>query len=60
MLRVLDLAILARVLVKAEEDVAAVRERRRSDAQMQFRYDEAASLAAVPSPGDNDNYFSHI
>ncbi|MGD8347530.1 MAG: preprotein translocase subunit SecA, partial [Lysobacterales bacterium] len=35
--------ILARVQVKAEEDVEAVEEQRRSDAQMQFRHDAAAT-----------------
>jgi preprotein translocase subunit SecA len=42
--------ILARVQVKAEEDVEAVEEQRRSEKQMQFRHDEAASPAAPP-PG---------
>ena len=40
--------ILARVQVRAEEDVEAVEEQRRSDAEMQFRHDQAASPAAAP------------
>ncbi|MBT8039686.1 MAG: preprotein translocase subunit SecA [Xanthomonadales bacterium] len=43
--------ILARVQVRAEEDVEAVEEQRRSDAQMQFRHDPAASPAAAPPQG---------
>jgi preprotein translocase subunit SecA len=43
--------ILARVQVRAEEDVEAVEEQRRSDAQMQFRHDPAASPAAAPAQG---------
>ena len=45
--------ILARVQVKAEEDVEAVEEQRRKEAPMQFRHDEAgsATAAAPPQPG---------
>jgi preprotein translocase subunit SecA len=45
--------ILARVQVKAEEDVEAVEAKRRQEAQaqqMQFRHDEAGSPAAPPRP----------
>jgi preprotein translocase subunit SecA len=42
--------ILARVQVRAEEDVEAVEEQRRAERQMQFRHDEAASPAAAPPP----------
>ena len=42
--------ILARVQVKAEEDVEAVEARRRQEAQMQFRHDEARS-ATASGPG---------
>ena len=41
--------ILARVQVKAEEDVEAVEARRRQEAPMQFRHDEARS-ASAPAP----------
>jgi preprotein translocase subunit SecA len=41
--------ILARVQVKAEEDVEAVEARRRQEAPMQFRHDEAGS-ATAPQP----------
>jgi preprotein translocase subunit SecA len=41
--------ILARVQVKAEEDVEAVEAKRRQEAQMQFRHDEASS-ATAPRP----------
>ena len=41
--------ILARVQVKAEEDVEAVEARRRQEAPMQFRHDEARA-AGAPSP----------
>ena len=41
--------ILARVQVKAEEDVEAVEAKRRQEAPMQFRHDEARS-AAAPAP----------
>jgi preprotein translocase subunit SecA len=45
--------ILARVQVKAEEDVEAVEEQRRREAPMQFRHDQAASPAAgVQQQGD--------
>ena len=52
--------ILARVQVKAEEDVEAVEEQRRSDAQMQFRHDAAAAptggqqgqQGAAPAPAE--------
>jgi preprotein translocase subunit SecA len=40
--------ILARVQVKAEEDVQAVEAKRRQEAPMQFRHDEARSPAAPP------------
>ena len=40
--------ILARVQVKAEEDVEAVEARRRQEAPMQFRHDEARSASAPP------------
>jgi len=40
--------ILARVQVKAEEDVEAVEAKRRQEAPMQFRHDEARSAAAPP------------
>jgi preprotein translocase subunit SecA len=40
--------ILARVQVKAEEDVEAVEARRRQEAPMQFRHDEAGSVTAPP------------
>ena len=44
--------ILARVQVRAEEDVEAVEEQRRAERQMQFRHDEAGSpTAAAPPPG---------
>jgi preprotein translocase subunit SecA len=42
--------ILARVQVKAEEDVEAVEARRRQEAPMQFRHDEARSPAAPAAP----------
>jgi len=41
--------ILARVQVKAEEDVEAVEAKRRQEAPMQFRHDEARA-AGAPSP----------
>jgi preprotein translocase subunit SecA len=41
--------ILARVQVKAEEDVEAVDAQRRQESPMQFRHDEAG-MAAAPSP----------
>jgi preprotein translocase subunit SecA len=41
--------ILARVQVKAEEDVEAVEAKRRQEAHMQFRHDEASS-ATAPRP----------
>jgi preprotein translocase subunit SecA len=41
--------ILARVQVRAEEDVEAVEAKRRQEAQMQFRHDEAG-LASAPRP----------
>jgi preprotein translocase subunit SecA len=41
--------ILARVQVKAEEDVEAVEARRRQEAPMQFRHDDAGS-ATAPQP----------
>jgi preprotein translocase subunit SecA len=40
--------ILARVQVKAEEDVEAVEARRRQDAPMQFRHDEARTAGGPP------------
>jgi preprotein translocase subunit SecA len=40
--------ILARVQVKAEEDVEAVEARRRQEAPMQFRHDEARAAGAPP------------
>jgi preprotein translocase subunit SecA len=40
--------ILARVQVKAEEDVEAVEAKRRQEAPMQFRHDEAGSATAPP------------
>ena len=43
--------ILARVQVKAEEDVEAVEAKRRQEAHMQFRHDEAGSPTAAPPPG---------
>jgi preprotein translocase subunit SecA len=42
--------ILARVQVKAEEDVEAVDAGRRPETQMEYRHDEAGS-AAGPAPG---------
>jgi preprotein translocase subunit SecA len=42
--------ILARVQVKAEEDVEAVEEQRRKEAPMQFRHDEAGSATAGAPP----------
>ncbi|MEJ8569608.1 preprotein translocase subunit SecA [Elongatibacter sediminis] len=42
--------ILARVQVKAEEDVEAVDAQRRTDAPLQYRHDEAGP-AAPPAPG---------
>ncbi len=47
--------ILARVQVKAEEDVEAVEARQRQDAQMQFRHDEAGSSAQRPSAVEAPN-----
>ncbi len=53
--------ILARVQVKAEEDVEAVEEQRRKEAPMQFKHDQAASTGvgggpapegAVPEPAE--------
>ena len=44
--------ILARVEVKAEEDVEAVEARRREEAPMQFRHEEARAMPAPdPQPG---------
>jgi preprotein translocase subunit SecA len=44
--------ILARVQVKAEEDVAAVEQRKRSEQNLQYRHDEANAAAPSPaSPG---------
>lgn len=44
--------ILARVQVKAEEDVAAVERQKRSEQNLQFRHDEANAAAAPPArPG---------
>jgi preprotein translocase subunit SecA len=40
--------ILARVQVKAEEDVEAVEAKRRQEAPMQFRHDEAGAAAGPP------------
>ncbi|MBT8048821.1 MAG: preprotein translocase subunit SecA [Xanthomonadales bacterium] len=45
--------ILARVQVQAEEDVEAVEARRRSEAQMEYRHDEASPAAAGPA-GDGE------
>jgi len=42
--------ILARVQVKAEEDVEAVEEQRRRDGAVQYRHDEAAGMPAQPAP----------
>ena len=42
--------ILARVQVKAEEDVEAVEEQRRTEAPMQFKHAEAQSATAAPPP----------
>jgi preprotein translocase subunit SecA len=43
--------ILARVQVKAEEDVEAVEEQRRTEAPMQFRHEQAASATAGAPQG---------
>jgi len=40
---------LARVQVKAEADVAAVDQQRRSEQNLQFRHDEAAAPTADPA-----------
>jgi len=42
--------ILARVQVKAEEDVAAVDAQRRSDKNLQYRHDEATSASSAQAP----------
>ncbi len=42
--------VLARVQVRAEEDVAAVDAQRKSDAPVQYRHDEAAGMPAQPAP----------
>jgi len=42
--------ILARVQVKAEEDVEAVEAKRRQEAPMQFRHDEATAAGSAPAP----------
>jgi len=42
------LAVLTRVQVKAESDVEAVEEQRRSQAQMNFKHDEAGALDESP------------
>ncbi len=47
--------ILARVEVKAEEDVRAVDEQRKSDAPMQFRHEEAASATGGNQVSDPDS-----
>ena len=44
--------VLARVQVKAEEDVAAVDSQRRQETPMQFRHDAAAPAAGSPSAPD--------
>lgn len=52
--------ILARVQVKAEEDVDAVDAQRRREAPMQFRHDEAAPAAGPATPAgaaDQDQPF---
>jgi preprotein translocase subunit SecA len=41
-------SILSKVQVRAESDVAAVEEQRRSTAPMQFRHDEASAIPAEP------------
>ncbi len=51
--------ILSRVQVRAEEDVQAVEEQRRSHARMQYQHAEASALAAagdggVPGPAEDD------
>jgi preprotein translocase subunit SecA len=43
--------ILARVQVKAEEDVEAVDAQRRQDAQMEYRHDEAGTAAGQNPQG---------
>jgi len=41
-------SILSKVQVRAESDVAAVEEQRRSTAPMQFRHDEASAMSGAP------------
>ena len=50
--------ILARVQVKAEEDVAAVDAQRRKEAPMQYRHDDAGSSSgqAEPKLGEHETY----
>src|SRR5690606_26447669 len=43
--------ILSRVQVRAEEDVQAVEEQRRSNARMQYQHAEASALAAAGGDG---------
>jgi preprotein translocase subunit SecA len=51
--------ILARVQVKAEEDVEAVDAQRRQESPMQFRHDEAG-MAAAPEPGPSASHEPYI
>jgi preprotein translocase subunit SecA len=46
------ISILTRVRVRAEEDVQAVEEQRRSNVAMQYEHAEAAAMAAAGGGGD--------
>jgi preprotein translocase subunit SecA len=51
------ISVLTRVQVRAESDVAAVEEQRRSSAQMNFRHADASAIAAEAEPdGDKGDH----